>query len=322
MSTNMLSEITRADLLPIAQQAVVHATNSRAPNTRLAYGKYWEQFAKWCARHRLEYLPAEPETVAIWLTDRAREVSISTLRVALSAIRHFHKAKGLANPAEHPTPAQVWEGIKREKTTRQVQKSAITPSDLRGMVRRCGTDVIGVRDRAMILLAFAAALRRSEVEALNVDDIEFVEHGLIVHVRQSKTDQTGAGEIVGVPYAAERDLCPVLALKDWMSLLCGDVGRDDPLFRVVGQQNEVSGHRLGGRSVANTVKRLAGDNGMDASEYSGHSLRAGLATAAVDKGVDILPLMRHCRWRSVNTPKRYYREKDAFRQNPAMAVMG
>jgi integrase len=171
----------------------------------------------------------------------------------------------------------------------------------------------GPRDRALVLLGFAAALRRSELVALNVDDLERVKEGVIVHVRRSKTDQKGEGRKIAVPYGRS-SACPVKAVENWLKHAHISEG---PLFRSVARSGRVMSARLTAQSVALILKKYAQSAGLDASEIAGHSLRAGLVTSAAQAKVPVHKIQGQSGHASLNMLARYIRDADLFVDNAA-----
>jgi site-specific recombinase XerD len=180
-----------------------------------------------------------------------------------------------------------------------------------------GEDLHGLRDRALLLLGFAGALRRSELVALDVADLEETAEGLLVHIGRSKTDQEGAGDFVSIPYGSK--LLPVRALKDWIAA-AGII--EGPLFRPIRKGGKaVEADRLSARAVAEIVKAYAHAVGLDAGAFSGHSLRSGFVTTALSHGADMLKVMDVTRHRQVNTLKAYDRRAKAFKQHAGDAFL-
>jgi integrase len=205
-------------------------------------------------------------------------------------------------------------GIRRTKGTAPVQKAAALTDDVRAMVDATDAGLIGCRDRALILLGFAGAFRRSELVGLDVDDCAFGKDGLTVTLRRSKTDQQGAGRKVGIPYGANPDTCPVRTMQAWKEQAGIDGG---PLFRSINRHGQVQPGRLSGIDVARVVKKLAKRAGLDPARYAGHSLRAGHATTAAIGGASERSIMNQTGHRSVQMVRRYIREGSLFRENSA-----
>lgn len=302
----------------LAQQAFDYAKRSRAENTKRAYRNDWQDFVTWCAEHGLQPLPASPQTVAAYLSDRAKTHRVSTLQRRLSAISQAHKAAGYRPVSTREEPLHsVWMGIKRAKGTAQEGKAPVLTDELRAMVATLPDSLLGIRDRALLLLGFAGAFRRSELVGLDVEDLTFTQGGLVVTIRRSKTDQEGQGEKIGIPFGAHEETCPVRAVQAWLTAAGIQEG---PLFRSVNRHGQVQPGRLSDKAVALVVKRTAAAAGLDPTRYAGHSLRAGLATSAAAAGVEERNIMRQTRHRSVQMVRRYIRDGNLFRNNAAAAV--
>jgi integrase len=245
-----------------------YASLALAPRTMAAYTAAWRAFGAWCAPLALDVLPAAPSTVASYIASQAaRGIAPASIDLALAAISAAHEIAGLASPRSAPEVRLVRKGLRRDRGTAQRQAAELTPAQLRAIVAACDT-----RDRALLLLGFASALRRSELVALDVGDVRFVDGGLDVHLRRSKTDQEGRGRSIDVHPGAHLETCPVRALRAWL----GD-RTSGPLF------TSAAGVRLADRDVARILKRAAKRAGVE-GEFSGHSLRAGHVTAAARAG--------------------------------------
>jgi integrase len=307
-------------LVPLAmlgERARAYAEDGHAENTRRGYRADWRAFTGWCAARGLDSLPAAPATVALYLTDQAAALKVSTLTRRLTSIGQAHRLAGHPVPTEDGTLRAVWRGIRRAKGTAQVGKAALLTNDLRAMMLVLPVSPSGVRDRALLLLGFAGAFRRSELVALDVGDVQVVREGLVVTIRRSKTDQEGAGLKVGVPRGRHPGTCPVDALAAWLEL--AGIG-EGPIFRGVDRHGNVQPGRLTDRSVARTVQRAAEAAGLDPARFAGHSLRAGLATSAAMAGAEERDIMRQTRHTSVAVARRYIRDGSLFRNNAADVV--
>ena len=264
-------------------------------------------------------LPADPDVVAMYLTDMADSgvFKASTLSRRLVSLAQVHKAAGHKSPTSDETVRLVNAGIRRTiGTAVRVVKPVIT-KDLRLMVETCGDDPAGVRDRALLLLGFAGALRRSEIAALNVGDIEQTSDGLVVTLRRSKIDQEAAGIRTGIPYGSRPATCPVRAYRAWVQAAGLQEGA---VFRPIDRHGNIAHGRITDRGVALIVKRRAEMAGMDPTEVSGHSLRAGLATSAAAAGVQERVIAQTTGHKSMAVLRRYIGEGDLFNENAASAV--
>ena len=331
--------------LPAALQADADAArdfaaHSKAENTLRAYRSDWDDFTAWCDERGLPALPASAETVTLYITSRARgsgdrgtderaPLKVSTLERRLSAIAAAHRLAGHGSPVsrrEEPLHS-VWAGIVRRKGTAKEKVAPALTEDVRQMVSTIAiTDIAsgdaaarlrGRRDAALLLVGFAGALRRSELAALTVGDVGVDPDGLRVRVRRSKSDQEGAGTVLGIHYGADPQTCPVRALRSW--LLASGIS-NGALFRGITKGGNLHERPLSPRTVARVVKARAEAAGLDARAYSGHSLRAGFATQAARAGVPERVIMRHTRHKDVVTLREYIREGGLFNENPTDAL--
>ncbi|HXA66095.1 MAG TPA: site-specific integrase [Bryobacteraceae bacterium] len=302
-----------------ATRAREYIAMAKAPATLRAYRADWRDFEGWCVAHSLTPMPAAPETVALYLADHADVLKPATLTRRLAAIAKVHSAAGHDSPASlrHATVSEVFKGIRRSKGTAQTRKAPLLVGQLRAALKDTRGDLLGLRDRALLLVGFAGAFRRSELVALDVADVAFTEDGLVVTIRRSKTDQEGEGRKVGVPFGSRTATCPVRALRAWLDAAEISSG---PVFRAVDRHGRLSAARLCDRAVALIVKRAAELVGLDASIFAGHSLRAGLATSAAAAGASERSIMDQTGHRSVQMVRRYIREGSLFRDNAASQV--
>jgi site-specific recombinase XerD len=228
-------------------------------------------------------LPAEPAAVAAFIAaETARGIKCATLGRRVAGIRHAHKLAGLASPTDDERVKAVMRGARRTLGVAPVKKSAATSDKVLAMVAAGTRGLAGKRDRAVLLLGFALAARRSELVALDVADLEECPDGLRVTIRRSKTDQEGAGTVVAVCRGSIA--CPVAAVRDWVTAAGITEG---PLFRRVGKGDKVLPDRLRAQSVACIVKAYAARLGLDADAFSGHSLRSGFLTSAAARGASL-----------------------------------
>ncbi len=320
-----------AELEELSRRAAVYATRARGEGTRRAYRSAWRSFERWCHSLGREPLAADPDTIAMYVVRCADAgFAVSSIRVHLAAIRTAHLLAGLSLDLRHPRLAMVVEGVTRAKGVRPRRQAApAVPGVLRLMVaKRPSPDTpLGARDRAMLLLGFGAALRRSELVALTLGNVEVVpERGLRVLVRRSKTDQQGQGQEIAVWANPDQPgFCPAVALARWMEhrreasdldwTASATSRAERPLFCAVTKTGKLTGGPLSDKAVARLVKQAALDAGLDPERYSGHSLRAGLATAAGDEGARLAELMRQTRHKSTEVALRYLRPADLWRNN-------
>jgi integrase len=303
--------IALASLEAVDEQARAYIAEAVAANTRRAYRSDWRLFTAWCADRGLDPLPAAPFTVARFLTDQAAMRTVATLARRLAAIVQAHRAAGHPAPSDDATVRTVWRGIRRSKGTAPTKKRPLLTEDVRRLLATLPDSLSGARDRAVLLLGFAGAFRRSELVALNVGDVEMVEgKGLLVTVRWSKTDQEGQGTRIPIHLGADPATCPVRTLVSWLER---SGIADGPIFRPVDRHRRLGPKRLTAQTVALIVKRAATAAGLGPARFAGHSLRAGFATSAAIGGAELHAIMRQTRHRSATVAAGYVRDADPFR---------
>lgn len=304
-------------LIDLAEEAKKYAHFARAANTLRAYQNDWRDFRDWCLMRQLDALPAAPETVALYLADLAHDRKASTLQRRISAISTAHQAARLESPTKDIVVRTVMAGIRRKIGVAQEGKTPTLTEDIRAMVAGLLRTHHGLQERALLLLGFAGAFRRSELVALDVADLQFTRAGLVIHLRRSKTDQEGQGRAVGIPHGSSPEVCPVRSLKAWLKVASITSG---PIFRGVDNSDVVGADRLSDKAVARAVKRGALRAGLDPDLYAGHSLRAGLATSAAAAGASERSIMNQTGHKSEKMVRRYIREANIFRENAAASA--
>ena len=299
------------DLLREAQETAKHAMPA---STLRSYRTDWRDFDRWCQRRKLSPLPATPSSVCAYLVVRARTLKTSTLRRRLMVIGKVHKIRGEVNLADDERVRKTWRGILRTKGEAQSRKAPLLIEDLRKMMTTLPDTLTGHRDRAVILLGFAGAMRRSELGALDVSDLELTKEGFVVAIRRSKTDQTGKGRKIGIPLGQHEETCPVRSLQKWLEQAKISEG---PLFRKVNRFGRVEENRLVPYSVALIVKSAFKLIDRNPRRFGGHSLRAGLATSAAMAGVEERSIQEQTGHKSLKTLRSYIRDGNLFRNNAA-----
>jgi len=297
-------------VLPVDVQRLISASLSEG--TKRGYQHDIAQFEAWGGT-----IPASPETVAAYLADLSSTHKTATIVRRVTALSKAHEAIGTSNPTKSEIVRATMRGIKRTIGTASREAKPVLREDLFQMLECMGDSTKEKRDKAILLLGFAGAFRRSELIGLDVADIEHVRQGIIVTLRRSKTDQTGAGYKLGIPFGRSR-WCPVKHLADWLDHAKIEAG---PIFRGINRHGHVADQRLSGEAVSIIVKERAEAAGFDPNAYSGHSLRAGLATSAVIAGVSTLSIRRTTRHASDQMLARYVRVGDMFTDNAAGAVL-
>ncbi len=306
-----------ASLAQSAERARGYAEQASASSTKRAYSHDWRHFTTWADARGLASLPAEPATVAMYISDLAELYTVSTITRRLAAISQAHQLSGLPSPTKDARVSKVLKGIKHKLHTAQRGKAPATIEALRAMVEHLPAGILGQRDRSLLLLGFAGAFRRSELVSLDTADIQITKQGAKILLRRSKTDQEGAGATKGIPFGLYPDTCPVRSLQAWLAAANIASG---PIFRPIDRHGNVRPSRLTSDAVARIVKRAAGAAGLQAGEFAGHSLRAGLATSAAAAGVSERSIMKQTGHKSVQMVRRYIRDGDLFRDNASGQV--
>jgi site-specific recombinase XerD len=279
-----------------------YAISSKAEASRIAYASDWQQFTTWTTARHLEAIPASVETVSRYLGDMAENgFKVPTIRRRAAAIAYFHRLKGLESPTSSELVRAVLSGIAREKAQAANRKAPVTVDIVRRMMRLIPTTTIGTRDRALLLVGFAGALRRSELVALNIEDLERTDRGVLIHIRKSKTDQEGEGRTIAIPRGGK--LKTLEALDAWIGTAGLQAGS---IFRNVRKGGVIS-ERLTDRSVSLIVKKYAERAQLDPAIFAGHSLRAGFVTSALDAGADPFRVMDVTGHREIRTLRVYDR---------------
>lgn len=287
----------------------IHAAVSN--NTRTAYQADLKHFIDFGGT-----IPSTPEIISQYLAIHADTHSPATLARWLVSINKAHTSQNLPSPTNSDLVKATLRGIRRTVGTKQRQVAPVLKNQLCEMVAGL-TGIKGTRDRALLLMGFAGALRRSELVGLTYADVEFVEQGLVIHLRRSKTDQLGEGRKIAIPFA-RGSVCPVLSLKQWLELSGITEG---PLFRPITRHGRIENAVLSTQAVAVIVKQRATAVGLDASKFSGHSLRAGLVTSAAQAGVSAWKIKQQTGHKSDAMLNRYIRDANIFVDNAVGAVL-
>jgi site-specific recombinase XerD len=291
--------------------AAIYAKGSGAASTWRAYESDWRIFFGWCQMVNLAALPATPSTVALFLARQAtRGIAPSTLGRRLAAIRLMHLGAKFASPHDAIEVAEVMRGIRRAWKRPLAQKSPAVDDDIKRMVDAVEPQTLkGLRDRALLLLGFAGAFRRSELVALDVDDITQRAAGLTIRIGHSKTDQENQGQTVAIPRVPDSPYCPVQAVLDWM--VAAEIA-SGAVFRRLHRGDTVAQFRLTAQSVALIIKELATRVGLDARRYAGHSLRSGFLTSAARNRASIFKMADQSRHKSLDVLREYVRDNEQF----------
>ncbi len=272
----------------------------------------------WCSEHGLPFLPATPDCVAAYLAYLAPIRKVATIQRRIAAISQAHTASGYETPTASAAVKLTMQGIRRthapEQGVRKV-RPAVT-SIIAKVVEPLTGSLIDVRDRALLLIGFAGAFRRSELADLRFADITETEDGLRIALRRSKTDQKGEGYAKGIPYGNDEKTCPVRAWKAWVAL---SGIADGQAFRSVNRHSRI-GNALSDQAIADMIKKRVKAAGFDPADFSGHSLRSGLITAAAKNRVPERDIMRQSGHKHLPTLRGYIHEGGLFTDNAAAKV--
>lgn len=296
-------------LNPQAQQ---YLTATRAANTITAYNSDWSNFCRYCESHQAQALPASVDIVANYIADLSGNICANSISRKLTAINQRHIIAGLDSPTNERTVKSIMYAIKRKHGTAQTGKRPITPDILSKIIAKIPDTLTGKRDKAILLLGFGAALRRSEIVSLTVNDISRHSNGLIIKIGQSKTDQTGASQTVAIPYAPRKNICPVTALTDWLTAAQIKQGH---IFRAFMRGEKLKDGKMCDKDIALIIKHYCAIVGLDATQYSGHSLRRGFATTAARANAGLSDIMRQTRHKSIQMVSKYIDEGKIFDHN-------
>ena len=312
----MFSVIT--DLKRLEIETLKNLSNSKSKNTLRAYKADFEHFAAFCVSNKLNYLPTEPGIVALYLTHLSKSSKFSTLKRRLASISVIQKLRGHYLDIKHPVIIENLHGIKRNIGTRQLSKKPILINDLKLLInvindklvnikqlnihKKEKIELTSIRNKALILLGFAGGFRRSELVNIEYNELEFVDEGVKILVKKSKTDQSGEGLIKAIPYFDNKFYCPVLALKKYIGLKFINT-KQGLIFD------------MSDKSVALIIKKYAEKAGLDASKYAGHSLRSGFATTAAEFGAEERNIMAMTGHKTTQMVRRYIQEANLFKNN-------
>ena len=304
------------DLKQLHEATLNNLKSSKAANTLRAYKSDFKDFGAFCAKHSFNSMPTEPKIVSLYLTHLSKSSKMSTLRRRLVSISMVHKIKGHYLDTKHPVIIENLMGIKRLKGTIQKGKKPILINHLKSIINVINEQKIEeikkARDKSIVLIGFGGGFRRTELVSLDHEDLEFVPEGLKITIKRSKTDQFGEGMIKGLPYFDNEAYCPVTNLKKWLEL---SKVKDGPIFRRFAKGLSVTKNRLTDQTVVLLIKNYLSLAGIDNSNFSGHSLRAGFATVAAESGADERSIMAMTGHKTTQMVRRYIREANIFKNN-------
>ena len=292
---NLLTDIKSLEI-----ETLKNLKNSKSSNTLRAYQSDFKDFSIFCAKNGFSSLPTQPKIIALYITNLSKSSKFSTLKRRIASISVIHKLKGHYLDTKHPIIMENLHGIKRTLGSRQKSKKPILINDLKLIIKVIDKEKI--RDKALILIGFAGGFRRSELVNILYEDVEFVQEGVKILIKRSKTDQSGEGTIKAIPYFANKEFCPVIALKDLL--------KNKSLF-----SDNSKIFNISDKSVALIIKKYAQRAGLDSSRYAGHSLRSGFATTAAEFGAEERNIMAMTGHKTTQMVRRYIHEANLFKNN-------
>ena len=305
------------DIKALKEETLLNLQSSKAKNTVRAYKSDFRDFGIFCSQNGFNSLPSEPKIVSLYLTNLSKkDVKMSTLKRRVVSIGVIHKLKGHYLDTKHPAIIENIMGIKRRRGSVQKGKKPLLINSLKLIIdvidKQNKSNMKKLRDRSIILIGFSGGFRRNEIVNLDYDDLDFVQEGLKINVKRSKTDQFGEGFIKALPYFDNSQYCPVVSLKKWIEI---SKIKSGSLFRRFIKGSRLSENRLTDQSVALLIKEYLELSGIDSKNYSGHSLRSGFATAAAESGAEERSIMAMTGHKSTEMVRRYIKEANLFKNN-------
>jgi len=291
------------DIKKLELETLKNLRSSKAQNTLRAYKADYRDFTNFCIKHGFKSMPSEPKILSLYLTHLSQTSKFSTLKRRLASISVIHKLSGHYLDTKHPMITENLMGIKRVKGTHQKAKKPILINELKSIINVIDKDKNEkkrLKNRALILIGFAGGFRRSELVEILYEDIDFVDEGVKIFVRRSKTDQSGEGMTKGIPYFSNSEYCPVISLKNWIEKLQLKYGK---IFD------------MSDKNVALTIKKYTALAGLDSNKYSGHSLRSGFATSTAELGAEERSIMNMTGHKTTQMVRRYIQEANLFKNN-------
>ena len=293
------------------------ARKAAAPATLRAYKADWTHFARWCAAHGFVPVPAAPATVGAYLASLADSHAPTSIRRRLSALGKMHRFNDLPwNPAHRDIQGPL-QGVLRTHGRPVRKAAALSLPMLRQLLATCDVTARGRRDRALLLFGFAGALRRSELVALQVEDVAIVAGGLRLRIGRGKTDQAGQGAEIGLPRGRHAETCPLRAFEAWQAVARRNAG---PLFRRISTAGGIGDTALHPDAVRRILAyriQMAGLTVDGFDRLSAHALRVGFITEVYAQGVRDEDIMSHTRHRDLRTMRGYVRRAGLVTESPA-----
>ena len=286
----------------IRHKALHFISNSKSPNTLRAYKSDWKQFEKWCFANEMVSLPSSPQTVVFYITHLSGSYKVSSIKRKVACLSEAHRMSGMKNPVHSNIVEETLKGVSRTLGTAPSKKKAIRLSDIRQILPLLPESIIGIRDKALLLIGFAGGFRRSELVKLDISDIEFTDSGITIHIKKSKTDQEGAGYYKTIGKGRNITTCPVTTLKYWIEASGITEGK---LFRSI-TKGGVIGNSLSTNSVSKIIKKCISLIGLNASDFAGHSLRSGFISEAKEAGIMNELIMKMTNHKTASMISEYY----------------
>ena len=292
------------DLKGLEDETLKNLRNSKAQNTLRAYASDFRHFKNFCIDNNVKHLPSDPRIISLYLTKLAKTSKFSTLKRRIASISVIHKMKGHYLDTKHPIIIENLLGIKRVNGSNQKAKKPILINDLKLIINVIDeTKQVNkrkIRDKAIILVGFSGGFRRSELVNIEYEDIEFVNEGVKIVIKRSKTDQSGEGMTKAIPYFDNKSFCPVISLKNWID---NSEAKSGKIFDI------------SDKSVALIIKKYASLSGLDPNKYGGHSLRSGFATSTAESGAEERNIMAMTGHKTTQMIRRYIQEANLFKNN-------
>lgn len=325
LDDTQLTEIRR-----LAERADELVEASLSANTRKAYGSAWRQWSAWCLGFGLDPQNADASWLAMHLTALSERRKLPTIELRRAAVLEIRRRLGRPLHFDDAQFQAFLAGLRRTKGARPDKKAALLEENLRAVLllldpatapapKRC------LRDRALLLTGFAGGFRRSELAAFDLRDVSFTPEGLVLFVAGSKNDQERRGEEVGIQAVPTSPLCAATAVSAWLAARGDTPG---PLFCRIDRGGHLTYgpdgrlQRIDAKTVARLVKRAIAGTGLGSSDFSAHSLRAGMMTAADRKGVPLEAAMQHGRWKDARTARGYRRHSSLWQGNFTDLLLG
>ena len=304
------------DIKALHEETLNNLKTSKANNTLRAYKSDYKDFASFCVKHGFKPMPSDPKIISLYLTYLSKTSKISTLRRRLVSIGVVHKLKGHYLDTKHPVIIENLMSIKRVKGTKQVGKKPILINHLKQIINVINEqkieEIVKLRNKTLILVGFGGGFRRTELISIDYEDLEFVDEGVKIALRRSKTDQFGEGMIKGLPYFSKEAYCPVTNLKNWLKISKIKTG---PIFKRFAKGSALTQYRLTDQSVVLVIKDCLKLAGIENNNFSGHSLRSGFATVAAESGADERSIMAMTGHKTTQMVRRYIRDANIFKNN-------